>query len=166
MKRLRKIAFLLAIALPFASASCDALHINRRINAVVPGLYVGDEINFLPLTCYLRLTRIDEETYRASRGDGVMIDEVNGNYIDFDFWTIDDETGERTDYVFRDFYNRIKAPGQPVTYNGHVGEREFYFFPGTSRDGVLPPEECFCTVSISEDDENPRIASDLYWVSE
>lgn len=140
--------------------------IDRRTNAIVAGLYSGETTRGDPSTCYLRLSEVDEETYEDSDGVGIFQDYVTENYFSFEFWSID-ESGERTDYVFYDFYVFPNSRAVPVDYCGYVGDQEFSFSPLTdTSDGLLPPEDCSYALHIVGTDEDPELYVYLYWTED
>lgn len=141
--------------------------IDRRTNAIVAGLYSGETTRGDPSTCYLRLTEVDEEAYEDSDGVGIFQDYVTKSFFSFAFWSID-ESGERTDHVFYDFYVFPNSPGVMVGYRGYVGNQDFWFTPLTDLYDSKPtaPEDCYYDLHIVGTDEDPELYVYLYWTED
>lgn len=136
--------------------------INRRINIIVEGAFVGKDEYHENTLCYLTISKIDETEYNSANGINVIQDAINFNYFRIGFYTVDEFTN-RTDYSFcnlKDAFN-----GATGTYISYKDDNNYWFTPFTTMNSSMRPiEECQYCVHITNEEHKKEVYSNLTYV--
>lgn len=121
----------------FCLASCVLnLHINRRVNYIVPGEFYGDEMRDESILCKLIIEPITEEEYKEANGLNVVQDVIREGYYSLLF-TATYESGETKSFDFINLKDdNPGVPACPALYKGYKGDIESTFMPEMGHNGI------------------------------